>query len=461
MKHINLYLFKIVSIILGLLIAFACLEAGIFILHKLGKIEFLEKDFLTKTAAVSPETKLVENDLVYPLYIPHPYFGYIYRPSSRMLQSDCVIETNSEGFVDNEFPREKEENVIIFGIFGGSSSMSWGVNTRDEKLSTFLENKLNNYAQHMKMRKRFRVLNMGQASHIQYQATQIFNSYQHLLDGAIMYSGHNEISHGNTLKYDRPIEYPAVDFLTTVKIGSAARCKIFVLREEIKNIAVSFANSKVAMLPSIKFYLYRIIKKKLNEIDVLSEKVKEEANQGTTSLSLPLVKGRLRLELPEFNEIKYFFSTVPEDIKNQEKIMRAILPKIFTEPVINAGAIAQKKGIDFLFVIQPMFPLCRKDFLTPEEKNIIPRNPVFKANNIPPICQYIHTGHNILIEETAKIASYGFKTMDLNEEGLFADVKETAFLDTMHLKALGNEIVARRLFDFIKDNWLKDKNKYF
>ena len=69
------------------------------------------------------------------------------------------MESNSEGFVDNEFPSEKREGICIYGLLGGSAAMSWGcIKGRQDILS--VRNFTNTSAMNDKC-KEYRVLNMA------------------------------------------------------------------------------------------------------------------------------------------------------------------------------------------------------------------------------------------------------------------------------------------------------------
>jgi hypothetical protein len=147
-------------------------------------------------------------------YIPHPYFGYTYVPSAHLTEFNTVVnkniflDTNSAGFVDSEFPSQRTPGVCVYGLLGGSNALGWGVAGRENRIHAKLERLLN-----AKFKTRscasYRVLNLGIGSHMQYQATHVYQYFQDLLDGVIFFGGFGECAQPAILTVSKdPVRFP-------------------------------------------------------------------------------------------------------------------------------------------------------------------------------------------------------------------------------------------------------------
>lgn len=407
------------------------MEGTVYILYKLGPIKLIDKDYLAAISNSIPEQISQEK----PMYIPHPYFGYIYTPNNCFFQQ-TVMKSNSEGFIDEEFPLEKQEGLCIYGLLGGSGAMSWGVEKKADRISYQLEELLNTYATNGKYKK-YRVLNMGVGSHLQYQATQIYLYYQDLLDGVIFYNGNNECSHASVLATEDPVPFPEINICTMMQLNSPLKYEISALRNKLSATANFLLSKPYLLQPHFMRFFYNIyFKNKLQTIDKLNENLFQDA---CSQSDFPQIKGKLDEYRSLFQKVtanRFWYSDLPDF---QREMMKKVVPIVYTAPLIDAFAVAKIRNTPFLSVVQPL-PV------------VVNRKPEWGSPRYKlPI--YQKYGNQILMEEAKKLEGYGIKTYNLNSVNLFNQMQEDPFIDQTHLKPQANKIVARYLFELIQKEW--------
>jgi hypothetical protein len=193
----------------------------------------------------------------------------------------------------------------------------------------------------------------------------------------------------------------------------------------------------------VNFFSTRFIRKIELEIDALNSELKIEADR--YSLKMPHVRNLLPVKLPKYNAKQLFFQDDPESIDIQNKVMRVFVPLVYTDPIIDAYAVARMRGIHFMNVIQPMMETVERKMLPEDLVNT-------RAPSV-----YERTGIHVLRKEAARMRQYGIETFDFNRGSWFKDVPEAVFIDPVHLTARGNKIVARCLFDRIKSKWFSQE----
>jgi len=75
------FIFKLLALVFPALLLLVMLEGVTYILFKSGKIQLIEAKSLAYLTKVSPEISN-PNELV---YVPHPYFGYVYYPNDALI----------------------------------------------------------------------------------------------------------------------------------------------------------------------------------------------------------------------------------------------------------------------------------------------------------------------------------------------------------------------------------------
>ncbi len=433
---INKNFYKLLSVILIALVSLAAIEATLYIFSKAGRIKLASRDDMKTVAkGVTEDSKSPA-----PVYIPHPYFGYVYTPSSRVSQMNGVTNTpvfmqsNSEGFIDDEFPMERKEGLCVYGIMGGSAAMSWGMNQREHRISYHLEKMLNDNLRNSKCRE-YRVLNMGIGSHTLYQAAQIYLYYKALLDGVIFFGGFNECAHGAMLTNNEPVQFPVINVYASLQIPSPIIGQIAEERRELaKKADFLLKHSYLIYSPSVRF-LFNL---KGKRIEKLQRKLQDEGHQ---TIALPGIKGKYKEKLrglfPNLTALG-FLQSYDHDNPDVPKVIEKVLPLVYTEPVLNTYAVSRTANAHFLSVIQPMM------YITGKETNWKVLN--FASYHFQKTCV------EELKDEARKLETYGIKTYNLNEINKNG-YKKDFFIDQAHMTNEGNRTTARFLFEIIKKEW--------
>lgn len=431
-SKMKLVLFRSLFVLLLVIVSVALAETAVYMFSLTGKVRLVSKRDLA-TAARNMPGKVEE---LKPVYIPHPYFGYVYTPNNGFAEGNYVgnndlMEANSDGFIEKELPDEKRKGECIYGLLGGSAAMSWGCATREYRLSYQLEKLLNAQLVTDTCR-RYRVLNMGIGSHIQYQATQIFLYYASLFDGVIFYNGFNECAHGAMLTNSEPIEFPVINLYASLTVSSPLTLKMIETRQELGRLAnFMLRHSYLSHSPLLRL-MFRVKSRKL-------ERYQAELQAQSHQSTLPGIKGRFKEELRNL-----FPKVTPESLMHSydrddpvvPKVLEKILPFVYTQPTLQAYAVARKKNIHFLSVIQPMIYVTGNGADWKERR--------IATHHFQKSCV------DRLSTEARKLEGQGIATHNINEKNL---LNKELFWSQVHIKPAGNEIVARYLFELIKREW--------
>lgn len=435
----KIWYFKFIYIFIMLFVLLLTLEGIVYLFHKAGRVRLATRDEIFSISRTDSE----EDKAPLPTYIPHPYFGYMYNPGTRISQFNYVsntpvyMDSNSEGFIDEEFPIQKKEGQCIYAILGGSGAMSWGVESGEERISYQLERLLNTYLINEKCRE-FKVLNMGIGSHTFYQAVQIYLYYKKLLDGVIFYGGFNECAHGALLPNDDPIEFPVHNLYSSLKAPSPLIMKLSDMQSSAGKWAKFLIKHPHLVYSSSVRFIFTV---KMRRIGELQRRIQVEEHQ----TDLPCIKSRLKIELRNrFPKITPSGLMQSFDYDNPDipKAIEEILPIIYTEPLINAYAVSKTNNALFLNIIQPFM------YITGKDTN-------WKELNYASY-YFQKCSNEKLIKESKKLKNYGINTYDLNEI-CKGELKKEYFIDQVHLKKEGTEVIARSLFEIIKKEWYNDE----
>ncbi len=448
----------------SLLLSYGAVELGILVLGNTGRVPFTSSRKLRELErqAAAPDSGARQPDGT-PIYTPHPYFGYLYTPRNRFTQRNpafgnaLFMTTNSEGFVDEEFPRERQDDVVIYALVGGSGAMSWGIEAPRERISAVLQDRLNQYAVQTHAGKRFRVLNMGLGGFVQYQATQVFVYYAALLDGVVFYAGHNEVAHGQILQRPDPLRFPLTDVRGANQADLPAKYEIYGLRRELRGVARGcLVWKRLLTLPSRRWWCGARIGRLLRDIDDANRALTVALAQRPRATP-PLADG-FRRGLPPWDsamDFGFFFSRRPADAARRRAIMDRVVPLVYTNPLIDAAAVARARNIHFVNVLQPLIAGVDKPY-SRYERSVIDHPAAKRPNYDSDAVQYEVTGLEVLRREAQALARLGIPTIDLNARNeVFRSVQEDVFIDPVHLNPLGARLVTERLFAHIRERWLE------
>lgn len=413
-------------------VVFSLLEFSLLTLVKGGLIQSAPRETLVSNIQGIRDAYLERN--VVPIHVPHPYFGNLYNPSKTLKQYtfDMTFDSNSDGFIDDEFPVDRKEGECIYGIIGGSAALSLGVKNKEDRISSQLQSLLNAHSRNQRC-KHYRVLNMGVGGGLQIQASYIYFYYWRLLNGVIFYVGNNECSIGSRLGSNTPIQFPITDYLSlaesVIKSDSAVKLRAFALAS-FDSPFIRFALKNPVMFElNILRVIYTI---RLNNFENFKRGLDEETQKNAPDFARFVRKHNA----PSFDGNKFLY----EDVALQKKVMKTVLPLIYTDPAIQANAVAKVNHTSLLLVIQPMLGSSDKT-LTAEEMAILP------------FPLYQRTCTEMIMEEGRKLRTHSIVTNDLNRINLFAKVSERVFIDPSHINKLGNKVVASYLHQLIVKHW--------
>ena len=379
--------------------------------------EYLAESFLTE-AARTPKDQDFNRML---MYAPHPYFGYTYAPLRGTFHGTLFHRSNSDGFIDHDFPKTRESGICNIGLFGGSGAMSMGL-IESDRISTHLQELLNQNNSRKKCRS-YRVLNFGIGSHTQFQATAIFLYYASILDGAVFYIGHNECHQAGLLRRSQPIQFPFIDVSSSVTVGHEERNKIFQLKSKIASVATFH----LAIQPYLSSRLAELtISSYINSLNNSVYSAKSELSRKVTAFT-----ERSYYDLSKDGGVKYPLSEEEfresTDTDMQHRAIQKTLPIVFRDPGIHAVAVARRRKISFLAVLQP-FP----GFTFPNYASKDRRPSSFHA-----ACR------RSFELEFLELRKQGGRTLDLNDSTLGSNKTRSFFLDDVHLNGAGTPIVAK------------------
>ena len=436
----KLFVFRVLMALISVAIIFVGLEVGLNFLFKEKKIMVFTDEELfvfTKYRVLENKTK----KLPPPVYIPHPYFGFVYTPNNSFSQAGFTMHSNSEGFLDIDFPANKKKGECLYGLLGGSAAMSWGVHEREERISYQLEHFLNKGAVNSTCKK-YRVLNLGLGGAIQYQATMIFLYYQSILDGVVFYYGNNECSHPSMLKkHHDPIPYPNISFDSITQVVSPFPIIINEKKEKLAKDVKGFLDSSYKERILYRYYFSIKVVQDLKKISKMSS-LHSEVSRGLIPPSFRIKEKKLdelRKLFPKLTDMEFWYG------KNefaQKTLIGRYLPSILTVPLQTAFAVAKTNKIHFLSVIQPMSGGLAKYPEWDDPKYAIP---LYQKSCLEQIKK-----------EAEGMKKFGIDTLDLNARNVFNSASADIFLDGTHLNSEGNKIVANKLFQLISDKWRKN-----
>lgn len=445
---------KIYSIVIVLLLTCCLIEFLSYAVLKLDKITNYDNEDYNEFVAFNNMNEAQSGP-----FTPNPYFGYTYVPDNTFTQINpstnrpFTVTSNSSGFPDKEFPKTKDKNLFVIGLIGGSGAMSWGVDEEADRISNQLETHLNLYATTNNLKIRYRVLNMGIGSYIQYQASSAFIYYHYLLDGVINYTGHNEIAHAHILSSNRPIRFPLFDVTYSDRlIKKNSISNIFELRKKIANTSnhcLSWFN--ILNLSTLRLYCDYKISNLQKSIDKINY---DFQNNGSTYSNIKYPSDPLRDDLPIYSQERIFFSYKMEDEIYKAEIMDKIIKYNYTQSIIDIHAIAKNSNILFLNVIQPMVGATMKNLSRFEVEEIINHPNAKKFGLDYNAVAYIKYGIKILREQSSYMKEHhNIYTYDLNSSFVFHNIHESTFMDPVHLNKLGANLVSKAIFEELCRVW--------
>ena len=120
-KKKKFWLFTVIYAVMMLLVLIVSIEILLYLFSKADRIRLASMDEIVSASKMGTQQTKAQ----IPNYIPHPYFGYVYTPNNTFKEGNYVansndlMKSNADGFIDEEFPHKKLEGVCVYGILGG------------------------------------------------------------------------------------------------------------------------------------------------------------------------------------------------------------------------------------------------------------------------------------------------------------------------------------------------------
>jgi hypothetical protein len=103
--------------------------------------------------------------------VDNPRLSFVHRPNAKAFLMGVEIATNSSGFRDREFPKQKQPGVYRIVMLGDSTTLGWGARAEDT-ISKTLERELNRAG-----RGAFEVINTGIGNYNTVQEVEHYFTY--------------------------------------------------------------------------------------------------------------------------------------------------------------------------------------------------------------------------------------------------------------------------------------------
>ena len=126
------YVFRFLYLFIMLFVLSLGIEATVYLFSKAGRLKLTSTDEIVSISKIvlrklKRPTQSIYHILILAMYI-HPAAVFL---NSMGDKYPVYMQSNSEGFIDDEFPIERREGLCVYGIMGGSAAMSWGVEKRE------------------------------------------------------------------------------------------------------------------------------------------------------------------------------------------------------------------------------------------------------------------------------------------------------------------------------------------
>lgn len=380
----------------------------------------------------------------WPTYMPHPFFGFTYTPDVDFMEATTRIITNADGFTGALPPQEREKGTCVYGIFGDSVAMGWGV-APERRHPVLLEQLLNAQATTSECRQ-FKVINFAIGSYITQQATRVFLQYSGVLDGAIFISGNNDLSRSTCAKSGTdPIVFPQPTFWERALsfVNSNHTREINHLSRRLVRVshwaqeAWLFKN-----LYSVRALLNGFVSRTEGQIGEIQKMANAEL-RGKELTQIPRFRLDyldLREEFKDISEDAFHYSDEAQPRELRPLLFKNLLPVFYGRPMEDVAILAQAKKIKVLSIIAPLPGAVKRlaQWGVP-----VYRMPVFHREG--------NKAFNALAQ---RLKGLGMPVFNFNELPFIYKSTHDPFLDGAHLTDEGNQIFAEGIAQLVRSHWL-------
>ena len=304
--------------------------------------------------------------------------------------------------------RVPSEYIIL--LLGGSSAYGIGSDDNENKICVLLEKYLNK-KHRLKQISKFRVINAANPS---YHSTQEKNVFMQFLsedaqvDMLVSISGFNNLARSlENYAYGLPFNYPGRPWIAERLLMDEPAYYLGRLFERIKNWKI-IRDSKTL------FVLF-------NRINYFCLK-----------------------SYYKYGARDQIVSTVVHLSKDKKKFAIQKGTEIYKEDVWQIHTIAKAKGIDAIFILQPLLGF-QKEHLTAEEQDIIDSCRMYDLQLASHKMWVL--GYKNLQEKGEWLKEEGVNFLDFTD--VFKKEKTRTFTDLMHMNETGQDIFSQKLSDCI------------
>lgn len=374
-------------------------------------------------------------------FIPHPYFGFIFKPNAKFSQVSgekiVPMQANSDGFLDNEFPTKKSPGECVIGLFGASNAMSWGVSQRSDRINAKLEELLTQKAISKKCAS-YRVLNLAMAGYTSVQALNTYIYFDDILDGAIFYGGFNDCQHAAILDRPQPLRYPWTDIYPLLQVNHPNKKLVDEEKAHLSQVAGYLQNHETWLQSFLVRKLFvDFVEGKIQKIQGYNSEISHLVNSASVSMVQSKDTELLELMKEQKSKGQFYYS---KDADFQNRVLRAALPIVYTKPLAKAFVISQMNKKGFLNLVQPFEPATKG-------------RPTWQRQKWPQEPTYQFRCEEMYREQAKTLAGSGLKTYFVSDDPRLDELSESPFIDGAHFGPEGNELVAKIIFEKITKSW--------
>ena len=335
------------------------------------------------------------------LLFPHPYLGYVLKPG--LVRPGVPV--NEDGFIGQEFPKEKKPGVFVILITGGSAANQLAGVKQETK---FLEQELNrSYTNDMI--KRFVVLNGAAGAWHQPQQLIMLELYAQVIDGVINLDGFNE---HYCLNSAYRFDHPAENYLASVSRQAGSSSSLWPLWVEGKLLRLQ--RDIWPLNRSFAFYM-------------TASSIRRAVRNYSQHHSQPGVSPNTRSTLDGM-------FALPKDWSEEKKTEMAL--RQYQDNLRMMHAVASAMKAKDLFLIQPV-PALQKD-LTAEENRVV--------GDLSYRDLYQAMTDRLLELKQEAVPVFSLLDVFKNEPG-------TIYEDAVHVLPHGNQIITRRIVALLQSEW--------
>lgn len=342
-----------------------------------------------------------------------PDVTYDLKPNIDFTNKDYHIVTSADGFRGKQYPVKKSSDVFRIFVVGDSITFGYGIRENRDVYYNVLEDILNKYAVSSGLKTRFEVMGLAAPGYSTYTELSIFKKK------GLKYKP-DLVIFGYCLNDMRDSAY-SYEYATGQRLGytnpSLIKAPPIVKRMMRKSVLYSYLADKANRLRS------RIEAKR--QAGKIKDNKNIEVEKKTADDKAQSPKPNPRLCFPEGSEWYNMF------IDSHKGKCAEIYDKYVLKDLEN---LSGKYNFKVAFVIFPAFE---------NDPSYYPEGGIYLFDDVHKTLAELYAKHNFLV-------------LDLKKSLMGREFKDIA-MDSFHLTTNGHHIVAEKLFDYIKENFIRSR----